>query len=661
MAGRREHEGLGELTGVTLGSEYHPGVSYRLERLIGEGGMGVAFFALRTAPDGFSPVVLKVVRPSVVAQTGPTASMIVQKESVALGRLNERVPPTPFVVRFIDTGSMQHGRGQLPWLAVEYVHGGVEGTTLEQRTRHSCRSTGYAFDAVRAARAIRCMASGLAAIHEVGVIHRDLSPGNVLCCGFGEAEIFKISDFGLARPSGFRDTFGDVFLGTPGFGAPEQCFPGEKEVGTYSDVFSLACVAFFILTGERYFEVDTPPQAIIAMRESKRRKLIDTSYLSPELRDRPESCDAIDALLAKATASDVSQRPARAQELSASIVPWLGDSIGAASSRRRRVESLIKIRSPFSVSGWSWTVRRPPGDERVVRSVAWDVDGHCLAATTTGLAFWNGTEWVDAPTERLPTPGGIRFARRLDAGEWLVGGEHGAIAIYSNQDVREITRSPDPSVSFDVASGQLDDLLIALDQRPGQTPTLHAMAARRWMKPLPLPDVIAVTGVARLDDSRWLLCGRNQRAGGFAAIYSPMQWEVTDLSIPQTRAMLACQSQPERGFAIAAGSAGLTVRVEGSEAISSVVGGQPDLSAAAADVLDREWVACAGRLFVKEPTGTDWQCVWEDPAWTVPFVSLMADVGLVVAMTVDGAVLEGRGAWQPPARSSSSRMSPVPG
>src|SRR5262249_43388963 len=131
---------------------------------------------------------------------------------------------TPFVVRFIDTGTypiVSNGvTVEVPWVVVEYVHGGVEGTTLSERVEQSIQSTGAAFDPARAGHAIECLASGLAAVHEVGVIHRDIKPDNVLCCGSGDGEIFKLADFGVARPAGIA-TFTGAIVGTPGFVAPE--------------------------------------------------------------------------------------------------------------------------------------------------------------------------------------------------------------------------------------------------------------------------------------------------------------------------------------------------------------------------------------------------------------------------------------------------------
>jgi hypothetical protein len=143
-----------------------------------------------------------------------------------------------------------------------------------------------------------------------------------------------------------------------------------------------------------------------------------------------------------------------------------------------------------------------------------------------------------------------------------------------------------------------------------------------------------------------------------------MQWEVTPLSTPPTRAFVGGASTPERGFGLVVGSNGVALRIEGDAVQSSVAKGAPDLSAAAMDVLDREWIASSGQLFVRDPASDpDWRPIWSDPNWNTPFVSIMADAGLVVAMTVDGGILEGRAGWRGPGRRQSNHSglrSPIP-
>jgi serine/threonine protein kinase len=634
------------LSGMVIQSEVQAGVTYRLERQIGEGGSGMAYLALRQARDGLSPVVIKLVR-TAATSTRVTAEILVQKEAVALGRLNERVPPTPFVVRFIDTGTTRLFDNQpMPWLAIEYVHGGIEGTTLEDRTLYSMHSTGYAFDPNRATHVVRCLTAGLSAIHAVGVIHRDITPGNVLCCGFGEAEIFKISDFGVARPHGLAATFGGLGVGTAGYAAPEQSVPNSHALGPYTDVFGLSCVVFYVLTGEHYFEANSPVTAYSLMRDKARRSVTESRTLSPEFADRPDACRAIDSALARATSFAADQRPQSAHEFAASLIPWLGDPASAPRPSRRLVNSVLNLAPPGELSNWSWTTRHPPGDEVVIQSAAWDTDGRCFAFTPRGPLFWNGQSWLEAPEVGRALPAGMNFARRYEAGGWLVGGAGGTLAVYNTDGVREIVRAPDSNVHFSHASGRFDDLLAAVGHRPSEPPTLWGMAARRWMKPLRLEGVSYVAALLRLDDSRWVVCGRLSKGQGFAAIYSPMQWEISYLSTPSTRAFVGGASEAERGLALVVGADGVSLRIEGDSATGSVAVNAPDLTAAAMDVLAREWVASIGKLWVRDPErGSEFRSVWSSTAWQTPFVSLMADAGMLTAMTVDGGIVEGRAAW----------------
>lgn len=635
------------VSGMFIPSELQPGVTYRLERRIGEGGMGMAYLAMRQSESGLAPVVIKLVQP-MFGESEVAPDLLVLKEAVALGRLNERVPPTPFVVRLLDTGTTRlFSQQPTPWLALEYVHGGVEGTTLEDRALYSIHQTGYAFDGIRTAHLLRCLAAGLTAIHGVGVIHRDLTPGNILCCGFGEAEIFKISDFGVARPQGLASTFGGLSVGTAGYAAPEQSVPKGASVGPHTDVFALACVVFYALTGEHLFEANSAVVAYQLILDKARRSITDCPALSPELRDNPDACRAIDAIIARATSPDVQQRPQQARELSTSLVPWLGDPGSAPKPSRRLVQSVLNLASPGDLSSWTWAVKHPPGDNVVIQSAAWDTDGRCFALTPRGPVFWNGESWLPAPEVAASLPAGMTFARRYEAGGWLVGGGNATLAVYSTDGVREIVHAPDADCHFVHASGRFDDLLTAVSHRPGETPKLWAMAARRWMKPLPLEGVHYVASLLRLGDSRWLLCGRLREGGGFAAIYAPMQWEVQPLPTPRTRAFVGGASEPERGLALIVGGDGVAVRIENDNVSASVAEGAPDLTASAMDVLDREWVASLGTLWVRDPQrDAVWRRVWTDPGWHAPFVSLMADAGMLVAMTVDGAIVEGRASWR---------------
>ncbi|MCA9595233.1 MAG: serine/threonine protein kinase [Myxococcales bacterium] len=642
-------ESLSALARHELPSASVAGVRYQMGKMLGAGAMGIAYFGMRVAADGKSPVVVKLLRPEYVLEAGPTAAMIVEKEAVALARLNGRVPPTPFVVRMLDSGTVRVSREgrefDLPWLAIEYVHGGAEGTTLSERVVYSVEHTGHAFGPGRAALAVGAIASGLEAVHDVGVVHRDLTPNNVLCCGFGEDEIFKIADFGLARPVGMSATFGGIVVGTVGYAPPEQAALDDRRIGTWSDVFTFAVDVYFMLTGRAYFPAKTPLDMLRQARSEKRLSITESPLLSPDLAADAAACRGIDAALAQATAPRPEERPASAQLFASTVLPFLKSAARRSATRtgaERRAESIAPSRTPGAV-GWHWTLRHHASGDRVVRSVAWDGDGRCLAATSEGLAFWNGTSWQDAFAEGLPDPRGVRFVHRVSAGNWLIGGDASTLATFSSSGVSDVVRGPVATESFSVADGDFSDLAVVVGVRPEHSPVLYTLSSRRWLKPLSFSKAATVSALARVADDRWLITGRKHDGSGFLARFQPLNWDVELLDVPQVRALLACAARIDRQHGLAVGSDGLTVTVTPDSVRAQRLNGAPDLSAAAVDAAGRSWAAGAHAIWVTEAVGlAPWERVWHDEALIAPIISLYADVGVVVAMMADGSIVEGR-------------------
>ncbi|MFO0611553.1 MAG: serine/threonine-protein kinase [Polyangiaceae bacterium] len=644
---RAQDDELEGLAGAAFPSESERSVSFTLAHVLGIGGMSVAFLATRAAKSGEQAVVVKVMRPWFARQAGSTAQLILAKEVTALRRLNEQVPPTPFVIRYIDAGMILvlHGGKavHLPWIAVEYVHGGQEGTTLTARVETSVKCTGSAFDPSRAARLTDSLASGVQAIHSLGILHRDLKPDNILCCGFGDREIFKISDFGVARPGDAAATFGSIPIGTPGYAPMEQAGLDPTSVGTWSDVFSLAAVLFFALTGEDYFQLRSPAEWLLKASRPERRSILDAPALSAELRARESACRAIDAELARATAKEPHDRP-RVENLAATINAHL-----RADSRRGRAQTALRLNTYEALTDtrfgrWKWAIRNRPDEVRIIRSVAWDGDGKCLAVTNAGLVFWSGTEWLEASTDGLPNPGGLKFVRRLSAGTWFVGGDEATVAVYSGAGVEELIRGPDPSATIALASGELRDLGVLVATRPDAPPELHAAAGGRWVRPVALEDVAMVTALARVGDDEWLVGGRTHGKQAYVGLYKPLWWHVEETAVPGARAVLAAAGSLDRRAGIAAATDGRIGWLEGGSVHAEIVEPGRDLSAAAIDVTGRGWVAAAGCIWLRKKAGDsfEWVRVWEDPAWSAPFVSLFADVGRVIAVSADGGILEGR-------------------
>lgn len=201
-------------------------------------------------------------------------------------------------------------------------------------------------------------------------------------------------------------------------------------------------------------------------------------------------------------------------------------------------------------------------------------------------------------------------------------------------------QGPNESWCFTAVSGDPDDLCVFVARAPGP-PLLCTFVGGRWLKPLPLPDAGYVSALARIDDEHWLVTGRSRDQRGFAAVFAALRWELHPLGVAETRAYIAASGQYERGLAIAVGAAGRIVEVEDRTVRCSELPTQVDLSSTAVDIVGRRWAGGAGALWVSAGDG-QWTSAWSEPSWHAPFISLHADAGLVVALTVDGAVLENR-------------------
>ena len=627
-------ERLGGLIGVELQSPTERSVYYVVHSRIAAGATATTFFAMRRAPHGETPVVLKLLSPTFVRAAGAQAVISAHKEAAALTRLNDQVPPTPFVVRLIDAGwlaaDVDGTPVNLPWLAMEYVHGGPVGTTLMQRIAAAVTETQYAFDPWRAARAIDCLGQGLAAVHAVGVVHRDLKPENVLCCGSGGDEIFKVADFGVARAEGPVATFGGGIFGTLGYAAPEQLLPDSQPV---SDVFALGAVTYFLLTGEDLFQVRSLGEFLVQCQQPRRRSILEGHRLHPQLREREAACRAIDAVIADATAQDQQFRPHSGTAFSSSLLQWL-----QADGLQRRTTYQFGRTKSSEQPGWTWTWRYRPADDFVVRHVAWDADGSCLFATNQGLSFWDGMRVREAPTEGLPSLSSIRLIRLLGPGRWLLACEPSAFAVYTTHGVSDVMQFSEGATPLDSLVGDLKDLAVAVG-RTDRGPVLMTLCGGRWFRHVELPDVAYVTSLAQVGDSEWLVGGHKRGGTAYAARYFALELAVQELETPAVRAIIAAAGDPDMAQGVLGGADGAVLWYDRGTIEQQELPRKFDISAVMVDPAGGGWVAGAG--CIAHCQSDRWELVWEDRNAVAPIVSLFAHVDRVVAMTADGCILEG--------------------
>ncbi|MBL8722086.1 MAG: serine/threonine protein kinase [Myxococcales bacterium] len=664
------------------------GVRYRIEHQLGEGGTGVAFMATRQTLDGESPHVVKVFRPLLLLRAPEIAEVSRKKEEGAMQKINSRVPPSPYVVRMTDSGEIgvtyKDRPLVLPWIAAEFVNGGPEGTTLTERLTRSVEATGVGFDPERVLRTMACIVEGLNFIHELGLIHRDIKPDNVLLCGFAETEVAKITDFGVARAQGLEVTFGPQPVGTIGYAAPEQLGLLQAPPTQATDVFALGVLLYRILAADEYFRRIQFAQ--LALRKDDgpdpRPNLKDAPRLHPELQRNPHVVAALDAVIRKATAVRPDLRFPNARALFGAIEGPLRSVTSPQAARGRRSATRERLRTVMleAAGRTSWTTRHRTGDDRVLRAIAWEPDGRALGVGPAGaggvggggLAYWDGQRWhpVSAP---VGTPqNGLHFALRAAAGRFVVGGQGGLLLELSEQGWTEISAAGDPSLVFDRAAGTLDGMLLLAGSIAG-APALYVAEQRRWRTTLMIPGASAVNGIGQLDETRWVLVGRATNGQAYISVYDAAQHRISPFLAPSPRPLLAVASDIDgegrssapqagtRGIAYAVGPGGVVVAIRSDgdeigielEACTTT----RDISAVAIDPAGIAWAAAQGRILKRMLGGgtPKWESV-HNFDWLVPVVGLSATGGSVFAATVDGAVLEGRterfaiGSLAPPTR-----------
>src|SRR5262249_54101830 len=127
----------------------------------------------------------------------------------------------------------------------------------------------------------------------------------------------------------------------------------------------------------------------------------------------------------------------------------------------------------------------------------------------------------------------------------------------------------------------------------------------------------------------------------FAAVYSPLEWEMERIEAPGVRVFLTCAGSHQRNLGIAGGSAGSILWREGERIAAETIDPTQDISATAVDTNGRGWAASAGRVWRRDGHGV-WMPLWADPRWVAPIVSVYAEADAVLAVSADGGIVEGR-------------------
>jgi eukaryotic-like serine/threonine-protein kinase len=622
-------------TGQVIHSQSHAGVTYQLDRLVSDGQLGATYLGSRRSAEGTSPVVVKVMRGQLVGSESGGYTLAA-KEVVALGRLNDLVPPIPYVVRLLDFGVALQGEGtRVPWTAVEYVHGGALGTTLQERVAHCLNTTGYAFEPARVLNLLGHLGAAFKAIHAVDVIHRDLSPSNILCCGADREETFKVSDFGVARIKGTDHTFKGVQVGTLGYSAPEA---HTIKASWGSDVFSLGAVTYFALTGHHCFNPSSPLKVVAAVLAKTRPSILDHVTLHPELQHREDVVREVDEAIALATAADLAARPASAREFVERISSVLRT---LAPPRSGRISSgPVPSSKPEPSRAFSWTVRSKPKEGVEIASAAFNTSGHVLGLTPAGATFFNGYAWANADRLLERISGKPTRVWSYGAVGWLVDGDGPTLSIIDSDGVRESVEAPLASLRFLHVGGDLEDVFVGLAEDESLGLSIWTYVARRWLKPWKLKELKTATVLARLDSDRWIIGGESPGGTAFVAIADPLNRELVPVPVSLAQAPIAAAGGPDARAIVIVPPLALRLSAEGPAQSTLPAGFAP--THAVMDSQGREWLAAPGQLYCRSAVEASFAPGWSQPEWSAPFRALLASDGMVLGVTSDGAIVEGR-------------------
>jgi len=273
---------------------------YRVESLLARGGMGEVYLALQTFPE--RRVALKLLPHDLAGDAAFRERFI--RESNAAAAVEH-----PCIVPVYGAGESD---GEL-WMAMRYIDGTDLRTLLDRERR---------LEPARAVTICSQVADALEEAHEHGLVHRDVKPGNILVAGRDRA---YLTDFGLIRRSEIETdlTKTGQFMGTVDYVAPEQ-IKGEQVDGR-ADVYSLGCVLFECLTGDRPFRRDTEIATLYAHLEDAR------PHSSAEAQDIPGELDDV---IAKGIARRADERFQTAAEMARALRESVGVSHTESPPRR---------------------------------------------------------------------------------------------------------------------------------------------------------------------------------------------------------------------------------------------------------------------------------------------------------------------------------------
>jgi len=406
------------------------GGKYRIDGLLGTGGMGVVLSATHLELD--APVALKIVRDDFAGHEAVVSRLLFEARAVA--RMQ-----SVHVVRVLDVARLPNGA---PYIVMEKLRGADMAALLEQRkTVPAIEAVGYLLQACE----------GLIEAHRIGIVHRDLKPENLFLAITPEGIVLKILDFGISKDLGsaIREgrrttlTKGGAAIGSPSYMAPEQILAAPN-LDARADIWSLGTILFELLTGRCPFQAETvalmyqqvlhePAPSLLEFLPEAPRELntIIQLCLQKDADDRFQTVQELATALRGVVRSQVAPR-ARMESGVALIAPLPAPPQGVSLAVKLGLFATASLLAAASVAFWHLQIRgteqRPTANSRPSSSAITRTEMPIAPtpimppATTTAIAEEPkiappeaqerpepARRWPAAPRKPPPLNAGIRY------------------------------------------------------------------------------------------------------------------------------------------------------------------------------------------------------------------------------------------------------------
>lgn len=275
---------------------------YRVDRLLGAGGMGSVWVAEHTLLQ--RPVAVKVLDRGAATKDLTAVTRFLREAQTAARLRNDHI------VDVMDVGKLEDGT---PFLVMELL----EGETLTARIQREPLSQAVA------AYLIDQLLAGLGAAHAAGVVHRDVKPDNCFITEKNGRDHLKLLDFGISKvaaPDGEdkRMTNTGVVMGTPYYMAPEQA-RGAREIDHRCDLYAAAAILYECVTGATPFEAESVNELLF--------KIVLEPIVPPRARGAGVD-EAFEGVILRGMGREPEQRYQRADEFRAALAPFLRQVTG---------------------------------------------------------------------------------------------------------------------------------------------------------------------------------------------------------------------------------------------------------------------------------------------------------------------------------------------